>query len=256
MNTPSALIDEVLLSSGLGSFLRSDSRRRLRHSYSGGMEFKQWIRNTVGAHRVRRVKAIRTQVACKFDFGPWRRPGLDGIDVRLAEAFGWIRGGTFIELGGNDGLQFSNTLLLERELGWTGVLVEGIPELAAEALRNRPNATVVCAAADGASKFGIVAMNDEDLISTISSSRGRICVATTTLSTVIDSVLAGQAPDLLIIDVEGFEFDVLDGLDLSRHKPRWILVETAKADDVSTVLSGYSLVLKMSYHDYLYRLNE
>ena len=220
------------------------------------MALKQWIRDTFGGYRVRRVKSIRTQLSCKFDIGPWRRPGLDGIDVRLAEIFGFSREGTFIELGGNDGLQYSNTLLLERELGWRGVLIEGVPELAAEALRNRPKAIVVCAAVTAETDFGIVAMNDLDLVSTISGAPGRVCVATTTLSTVIDNVMNGSAPDFLIIDVEGFEMDVFAGLDLTRHKPRWMLVETKNEETITSLLhpKGYELIEKLSHHDYLYRL--
>lgn len=218
------------------------------------MAVKQWVRDTFGAHRVRRIKAIRTRVACKFDVGPWRRPGLDAIDVRLAEAFSWVQGGTFIELGGNDGLQFSNTLMLERELGWRGVLIEGIPELAAEAVRNRPAATVICAAATSEANSGIITMNNDDLVSKISHARGPVCVASTTLATVIEDVLEGVAPDFLVIDVEGFELEVLAGLDLERHKPRWILVETNHKDDVGAVLVGYELVSQLSYHDYLYKL--
>ena len=216
------------------------------------VKFKQRVRDTFGADRVRRVKALRTQIACKMNVGPWRRPGTNGIDVRLADAFGWPSQGTFIEIGGNDGLQYSNTLMLEREFGWRGVLIEGIPQLVAEALRNRPKATVVCAAATGAPKADVVTMNDEDCISAISQAPGRLCVATTTLSTVIDHVLAGKAPDFLSIDVEGFELDVLDGLDLKRHRPRWILVETKKEVEVSLVLTGYTIAAKLSHHDYLY----
>lgn len=214
---------------------------------------KRWVRDTAGDHRVRRVKSIRTQVACKLDVGPWRRPGLNGIDVDLAEAFSWERDKTFIELGGNDGLQYSNTLLLERELGWRGVLIEAIPELAAESVRNRPKAKVVCAAITSDNDRGVVPMNDEDLISTISGSPGRVYVAATTLSTVIDQVMGGQAPYFLIVDVEGFEFDVLNGLDLARHRPEWMLIETLEEDRVSKILQGYNMVAKLSYHDYLYQ---
>jgi len=122
-------------------------------------------------------------------------------------------------------------------------------------VRNRPDATVVCAAVTGEATFGVVAMNDEDLISTISGSPGRVCVATTTLSTVIDQVMNGEAPDFLIIDVEGFEFDVLDGLDLTRHRAKWMLVETKEPDRVSGILKGYTQMAKLSHHDYLYKLD-
>lgn len=216
------------------------------------VKFKQGVRDTIGAHRVRRVKALRTQIACRLNVGPWRRPGMDGMDVQLADAFGWPPQGTFIEIGGNDGLQYSNTFMLERECGWRGVLIEGVPQLAAEALRNRPKATVICAAATGESQSGVVSMNDEDCVSAITRGPGRLCVATTTLSTVIDHVLGGKAPDFLSIDVEGFELDVLAGLDLNRHRPRWILVETRTEAEVSLVLTGYTIAAKLSHHDYLY----
>ncbi|MGV0646773.1 FkbM family methyltransferase [Mycolicibacterium sp. XJ2546] len=216
------------------------------------MSLKHWIRDALGARRVRRIKSVRMHIACKFDVGPWRRPGLNKLDVRLADSLGWSPRGTFIELGGNDGLQQSNSFLLERELGWRGVLIEGIPELAAEAVRNRPKATVVCAAVTSPSQFDVIPMNNDDLVSAVSDTTGQLYVATTTLSNVIDLVLNGEVPDLLSIDVEGFEMDIIDGLDLTRHQPRWILVETENRDDVSSALTGYTVVAQLSHHDYLY----
>ena len=38
-----------------------------------------------------------------------------------------LRNGFFLEIGGLDGIKFSNTLFFERCLGWTGVLVEANP---------------------------------------------------------------------------------------------------------------------------------
>jgi hypothetical protein len=37
------------------------------------------------------------------------------------------RNGTFVELGAFNGVSFSNTLMFERELGWSGLLVEANP---------------------------------------------------------------------------------------------------------------------------------
>src|SRR3954454_19731642 len=69
------------------------------------------------------------------------RPAQWGMDVRLAELIGGD--GYFVEAGANDGYAQSNTYYLERFHGWRGLLVEPIPSLAAEARRNRPDASVV-----------------------------------------------------------------------------------------------------------------
>jgi FkbM family methyltransferase len=215
---------------------------------------KQLVRNTLGDRRVRRLKSLRTRASSSLDVGPWRRPGLNNLDVLLAEAIGRPRGGTFIELGGNDGLQASNSFLLERELGWRGVLIEAIPELAAEARRNRPEAIVVCAAASSSPRCAIIGMAYEDLTSKVLAGANDVMVATTTLSTVVDHVLRGTAPDLLSIDVEGHELEVIAGLDLDEHRPNWILVETDRLEAVSRALDCYKCMAQLSYHDYLFEL--
>jgi hypothetical protein len=46
----------------------------------------------------------------------------------------------------------------------------------------------------------------------------------------------------------------LKGLDFSRHKPTWLLVEERKPLELVPFLSPwYSLVEKLSHHDYLFR---
>lgn len=49
------------------------------------------------------------------------------------------RGGVFVEIGALDGLFHSNSLFFERELGWTGVLVEPNPRAFARLEQNRPD---------------------------------------------------------------------------------------------------------------------
>jgi hypothetical protein len=59
---------------------------------------------------------------------------------------------------------------------------------------------------------------------------------------------------LFSLDVEGFEVDVLKGLDLSRHRPDFILVETRGINEVTLALSShYDLIAKLSHHDYLFK---
>jgi FkbM family methyltransferase len=58
-----------------------------------------------------------------------------------------VRGGTFLEIGGVDGLIESNTWVLERCFGWRGVLIEGHPLFFERLRANRPASLNVHAAA-------------------------------------------------------------------------------------------------------------
>ena len=53
------------------------------------------------------------------------------------------RGGVYVEAGAYDGYFQSSTYWLERFRGWTGVLVEPVPELARATRRERPRSRVV-----------------------------------------------------------------------------------------------------------------
>src|SRR5437763_618520 len=157
-------------------------------------------------------------------------------------------GGVFVEAGGYDGFTQSNTYYLERFRGWSGVLVEPMPELAAEARRNRPRARVFeCALVPFERAGQAVEMHFGDLFSGVargSDDRGdwahqglvlgwrdprQELVPGRTLSELLDE--AGvERIDLLSLDVEGYEVEAMRGLDLSRHAPAWIVVEMHDLD--------------------------
>lgn len=212
---------------------------------------KRLLRRVVGDQRVRRIKGLRLRFAERLGVERWSRPALNGLDARLVELVGDGPPGTFVEFGANDGLQQSNTYALERELGWRGVLIEAVPELAAECARNRPMAQVVCAAVSSfdheGQPIGVVA---EDLMGSVGESR--ISAAATSLSRVIDWLPNSHA-DLVCIDVEGYEITALQGLDLTRHRPRYLLIETNDAERVAAMLSPhYGAPERWSHHDHLF----
>lgn len=162
------------------------------------------------------------------------------MDVTLDRIIG-RRGGFFVEAGGFDGFTQSNTYFLERFREWRGILIEPIPEFAALARRNRPNATVLRYALVGLDHAGdSVDMECGDLMTSVTAVNeagwtdpGLVLgwrdfrvesVPARTLSALLDD--AGSAEiDLLSLDVEGYEAVVLSGLDLDRHAPAWVLVE-------------------------------
>ena len=78
-------------------------------------------------------------------------------------------------------------------------------------------------------------------------------VPAATLSDLLDTHGVADV-DLLVLDVEGAESAALQGLDLARHRPELLLVETRFRDDVEAVIgAAYTAVAQLSHHDVLYR---
>jgi FkbM family methyltransferase len=76
-----------------------------------------------------------------------------------------------------------------------------------------------------------------------------------TLESLLDDIPGPPTIDFLSLDVEGYELDVLRGLNIEKFRPRYILVEARFFEEVDGFLTGhrYSLVDRLSVHDYLYR---
>jgi FkbM family methyltransferase len=210
----------------------------------------------------------QTRIAEFFGSRRYSSPGLRGLDARIREHLPVDRG-VYLEIGANDGFSQSNTYYLDRWEGWQGILIEPVPRLYRIARRFRPRArtfNVACVGPDGPDSIEIVDIglmsvtrgqqDEEDETQRASAgrrSKRTYSVPTSTLSAVIDEAGLGRI-DLMSVDVEGAELDVLAGLDLARHTPRVLVVETKYPERITELLSGrMELIEKLSVHDYLYR---
>lgn len=208
------------------------------------------------------------------------RPALFDMDSAIERLVvsGLDRPGYFVEAGANDGYSQSNTYFLERVRGWRGLLVEPIPDLADLARVERPASTIVnCALLAEAAPGQTVTMRYGGLMSIVAGSRGdeadeeayvsgafalgvddpyEVTVPARTLSAVLDDVRAPRV-DLMSLDAEGFEPEILKGLDLERHRPRFVLCEVldmeAGLQTIVDLLPGYDLVERVSPNDVLFR---
>jgi len=52
-----------------------------------------------------------------------------GQDALVDQYLRGKRHGVFVDIGAYDGVTFSNTLMLERERGWTGICIEPLPDV-------------------------------------------------------------------------------------------------------------------------------
>jgi FkbM family methyltransferase len=223
-------------------------------------------------------KTLRYYYACGIErLGVNYYPAHDGLDRKLLAYFGGLRDGTFVEAGANDGLSQSNTWYLERKLGWRGLLIEPVPEMATLCRRFRKS-HVECSALGSFEQAGLTVMmhygglmttaagaDEQHLSGGTAETHAKVGASWVSeesyefesilnpLSALIDRVgLAGI--DLLSLDVEGFEVNVLSGIDFDRHPIRHILIETSNVNAVQNKLgSRYALVNNLSRHDYLFR---
>ena len=181
-------------------------------------------------------------------------------------------GHVFLEAGAHDGWTGSNTYSLERIWKWRGVLVEPVPELYAECLRNRPHAQVFnCALVSHGYDEPDVEIEAAGLLSTLTASAllqrsrdsacayyGRAGEKVRVPARTLDWVLQQSGVDtldFLSLDVEGFEAAALGGLDLNTRAPRTILVEANFPEDIAAILDPrYRLVATFHERDCLYML--
>jgi hypothetical protein len=79
-----------------------------------------------------------------------------------------------------------------------------------------------------------------------------------TLNSILQACQAPKKIDFLSLDVEGGEIEVLKGLDLNEFQFRYICVETRSFDTIREILfeNGYSLVEKLTNHDYLFEYSK
>jgi FkbM family methyltransferase len=153
-------------------------------------------------------------------------------EMRLVAAFFGNAKGYFVEVGANDPQERSQTWHLE-QAGWTGVLVEPQPDLAAS-LRGKRKAKVFAVACSSPGNAGLelplhvagpLSSLDRRSMAPGAVPETIIAVPVRTLDSILEEAGSPAGFDFLSIDVEGHELDVLRGFDMARWRPRLIMIE-------------------------------
>lgn len=204
--------------------------------------------------------------------------GLNKIDRDLARIIP-DRNGFYVELGANDGNSQSNTKYFENYRGWIGLLIEPVPSIYKKLIRNRSKRNYfkncACVSVDGPShvtilysglmsttlgkpefrernfshaKLGEEYLSENDRVQ-------EIIVEAYPLNDLLVEISAPSIIDLMSLDVEGFELEVLKGINHMNFRFRYILIETKDFGELSKYLweQGYVFFQRLSHHDYLFQ---
>jgi FkbM family methyltransferase len=187
-------------------------------------------------------------------------------DMFIMHATSSKRGGTYLEIGGADGINGSNTLALRDHLGWTGVLVEPDPSQFARLRRNRPTDTLVNAAVSPRGGRGSAVLRQVGGLSCLEefkpddmhaaerqSAEKFVTVETVDLTELINTL--GHI-DYFSLDVEGAEYDILSSIRWNEIKPPFALtIEHNHRDDVKkrlrALLSDYGYLERFADCDWM-----
>ncbi|MEL6812394.1 MAG: FkbM family methyltransferase [Bacteroidota bacterium] len=175
------------------------------------------------------------------------------------QLLGKKRTGVAVEVGAFDGLHLSNTCSFD-QLGWHTVCLEPNPEIYKYLLANRPNAVNVNKAIVGtddskeiefySEEIGVLSgvTYDEEDIKKRYENRGleykepkKLTVQAGTLSAILNEWNATQKKiDVISIDVEGFEMEVLKGLDLNEFDVKLFIIEANSEAERVAILKHFS----------------
>jgi FkbM family methyltransferase len=191
-----------------------------------------------------------------------------GQDLEVLKLFNYKKQGYFVEIGANDGIQLSNTYLLETKYDWTGICVEPMPNAYEKLIVNRPRSQhcnrAIFSDSDTIVKFDIANVYDllsgisnciDCHINTVNENKTQIDVLTLTFNDLLEKYNAPLYIDYLSLDTEGSELEILKSVDLTKYTFGLIDVEHNYVEPRRTLIRelleshGYKYIRENNFDD-------
>jgi FkbM family methyltransferase len=184
-----------------------------------------------------------------------------GQDILALSVNGIKKNGFFVEFGATDGVELSNTFILEKKFGWTGILCEPGRVWHKDLARNRNCLIDTRCVANQSDEFIDFAQAPNAMLSTIVDFQGTDLHAEARANSLVyqvktvslrDLLRTYNAPfeiDFLSIDTEGSEYSILRDFDFGEYRFNVICVEhnyTSSRDKLFDLLAsnGYKRVYR------------
>ena len=159
------------------------------------------------------------------------------LDTKLDKLFNHKKKGFYIELGANNGLTQSNSAFFEKNRNWTGILIEPSLKAFLDCKKNRPNSLCLnyaCVSNKYVGEYIYGDFSEKKLMASVNGQRLKskklVKVPAITLEKILDKCLDNRIIDFLSLDTEGYELNILEGLNLDKYRPKYLLIEIYKKD--------------------------
>jgi FkbM family methyltransferase len=196
----------------------------------------------------------------------------------LNDILGYKTDGVFVEIGANDGMTGSFTYNLSR-LGWSGIYCEPVPSIYKMCKENHAfNEKVKCLNLAAGARVDKLEITEGHTLSTMDKDTlevykqtdwSRSCFSTHStcmvdvepLNSILETHTIKPNFDLLVLDVEGYEDEVLKGFDIEHYVPKIVIIEIA--DQHPDFIQNKKLMDKFSklreffkHHGYSFVVND
>lgn len=151
-------------------------------------------------------------------------------DVFVLSELNFKKNGFFVDFGATNGIDLSNSYLLEKDFGWNGILVEPAHIWHKDLLKNRTSKIdISCVSSQSGRTVSFNEVSSPELSTIDEYSKSDLHskdrekgshydVTTISLVDLLDKYNAPAEIDYLSIDTEGSEFDILNNFDFSKYK--------------------------------------
>tara|TARA_Y100000992_G_C21185707_1_gene452974 strand:+ start:185 stop:928 length:744 start_codon:yes stop_codon:yes gene_type:complete len=185
------------------------------------------------------------------------------LQSKLNQLFNKKRGGFFIELGAHNGLFQSNTAFFEKEMEWSGILIEPSLKGYEQCKKNRPNSICLnyaCVSNDYKDHYIEGDFEDNSPMASVNAARlggiekrkkNMVKVKTITLEKILDEHCKTDI-DFLSLDTEGYELEILKGVNFIKYRPKFLLIEVYMKDynDIVNFLNSHNYKLHSNFTNY------